>query len=140
MPRAIPIRPRLAVAGKCSLGKPRALKGLKGKGRADRSSGPSPYPYSPSLEGVFSEVRLNGVLRTSHRGCMKSGSWRVFRYSSTHEKVLPDGFIRCRMELHRASFARPHRIWTAQDPQSPRDPERHLLPPKERLPVAPTAA
>src|SRR5215211_6284631 len=68
---------------------------------------------------------------------MKSGSRRVFRYSSTHEKVLPDGFIRCRMELHRASFAHPHRTWTPQDPQSPRDPERRLLlPPKERLPVA----
>ena len=34
---------------------------------------------------------------------MKSGSRMVFRYSSTHEKVLPDGFIRCPMELHRAS-------------------------------------
>ena len=71
---------------------------------------------------------------------MKSGSRRVFRYSSTHENVLPDGFIRCRMELHRASFAHPHRTWTPQDPQSPRDPERPLLPPKERLPVAPAAA
>jgi Putative transposase of IS4/5 family (DUF4096) len=38
---------------------------------------------------------------------MKSGSRRVFRYSSTHEKVLPDGFIRYPMEHHRASFARP---------------------------------
>src|SRR5829696_3291571 len=71
---------------------------------------------------------------------MKSGSRRVFRYSSTHEKVLPDGFIRCRMELHRASFAHPHRTWTAEDPQSPRDPERRLLPPKERLPVATASA
>jgi putative transposase len=44
------------------------------------------------------------------------------------------------MELHRASFARPHRTWTAEDPQSPRDPERRLLPPKERLPVAPAPA
>jgi transposase len=68
---------------------------------------------------------------------MKSGSRRVFRYSSTHEKVLPDGFIRCPMELHRASFAHPQRTWTPQDPQPARDPERRLLPPKERLPVAP---
>ena len=71
---------------------------------------------------------------------MNGGSRRVFRYSSTHENVLPDGFIRCRMELHRASFAHPHSTWTPQDPQSPRDPERPLLPPKERLPVAPAAA
>src|SRR5215208_6060499 len=71
------------------------------------------------------------IHRSAWRGCMKSGSRRVFRYSSTHEKVLPDGFIRCRMELHRVSFARPHRTWTAEDPQSPRDPERRLLPPKE---------
>ena len=68
---------------------------------------------------------------------MKSGSRRVFCYSSTHEKVLPDGFIRCRMELHRASLARTQGTWTPQDPQSPRDPKRRLLPPEERLPVAP---
>src|SRR5215217_511321 len=80
------------------------------------------------------------IHRSAWRSCMKSGSRRVFRYSSTHEKVLPDGFIRCRMELHRASFAHPHRTWTAEDPQSPRDPERRLLPPKERLPVATASA
>src|SRR5215211_7040487 len=67
---------------------------------------------------------------------MKSGSRRVFRYSSTHEKALPDGSFRCRMELHRASFARPHRTWTTEDPQSSRDLECHLLPPKDRMPVA----
>ena len=55
---------------------------------------------------------------------MKSGPRRVFRYSSTHEKALPDGSFRRRMELHRASPARPQRIRTAQDPQSSRDPER----------------
>src|SRR5215213_8662643 len=38
---------------------------------------------------------------------MKSGSRRVFRYSSTHEKVLPDGSIRRRMELHRAHMPAP---------------------------------
>src|SRR5215204_161898 len=89
---------------------------------------PSAYPWNSNF-GEF-----------PFRGCMKSGSRRVFRYSSTHEKVLPDGFIRCRMELHRASFAHPHRTWTAEDPQSPRDPERRLLPPKERLPVATASA
>jgi hypothetical protein len=67
---------------------------------------------------------------------MKSGPRRVFRYSSTHEKALPDGSLRRRMELHRTPRARPHRTWTPQDPQSSRDPERRLLPAKERLPVA----
>ena len=52
---------------------------------------------------------------------MKSGSRRVFRYSSTHEKVLPHGFIRCRMELHKASFARTQGTWTPQDPHSLRE-------------------
>src|SRR5215204_2614053 len=71
---------------------------------------------------------------------MKSGSRRVFRYSSTHEKALPDGSIRRRMELHRTPRARPQRIRTAENPQPSRDPKRHLLPAKERLPVAPTAS
>jgi transposase len=38
---------------------------------------------------------------------MKSGSRKVFRYSSTHEKALPDGCIRRRMEPHRAPPAGP---------------------------------
>src|SRR5215208_2161254 len=77
------------------------------------------------------------IHRSAWRGCMKSGSRRVFRYSSTHEKEIPDGSIRRRMELHRAPPARPQRIRTAQDPQPSRDPERRLLRPKERLPMAP---
>src|SRR5918992_1328444 len=67
---------------------------------------------------------------------MKSGRGVVIRYSSMYEKALPDGSIRRRMELHRASLARPQGTWTAQDPQSTRDPKRRLLPPKKRLPVA----
>src|SRR5215213_9812896 len=67
---------------------------------------------------------------------MESGSRRVFRYSSTHEKTLPDGSIRRRMEPHRASPARCQRLWTAEGPQSPRDPRRHLLPTEDRMPVA----
>src|SRR5215208_5882995 len=62
------------------------------------------------------------------------------RSSSTHEKALPDGSIRCRMELHRTSLARPQGTRTAENPQPSRDPKRRLLPPKKRLPVAPTAA
>jgi len=34
---------------------------------------------------------------------MKSGSRVLVRYSSTHEKALPHGSFRRRMELHRAS-------------------------------------
>jgi hypothetical protein len=71
---------------------------------------------------------------------MKSGPRLVFRYSSTHEKALPNGSIRRRMELHRTPHSRPQRTRTPQDPQSSRDPRGHLLPPKERLPVAPAPA
>ncbi|CAA9468209.1 MAG: hypothetical protein AVDCRST_MAG58-3764, partial [uncultured Rubrobacteraceae bacterium] len=63
------------------------------------------------------------------------GSRRVFRYSSTHEKTLPHGSFRRRMELHKASPARTRRIRTAQDPRPSRDPERCPLRPKKRLPV-----
>jgi hypothetical protein len=71
---------------------------------------------------------------------MKSGSRRVFRYSSTHEKEIPDGSIRRRMELHRAPPARTQGIRTSEDPQSSGDSERHLLRLEERMPVAPTAS
>jgi transposase len=77
----------------------------------------------------------------AQRDCMKSGLGVVFRYSSTHEKEIPDGSIRRRMEIHRTPHARPQGIRTAQDPQPSRDPQRHLLPLKEWLPVvAPTTA
>ena len=49
---------------------------------------------------------------------MKSGPRVVIQYSSTHEKTLPDGSLRHRMELHRASHARSRRIWTPKDPRS----------------------
>jgi transposase len=39
---------------------------------------------------------------------MKSDPRVVIRYSSMHEKTLPNGPFRCRMELHRASHARPN--------------------------------
>ena len=77
---------------------------------------------------------------TAWRGCMKSGSRVVFRYSSTHVKEIPDRSFRRRMEIHRASPARPQRAWTAQDPRSSRDPQRHLLPAEERMSVAHAAS
>src|SRR5215210_5068464 len=87
---------------------------------------PAYCPYSPKYVEVG-------------RGCMKSGSRRVFRYSSTHEKEIPDGSFRRRMEMHKASPACPQRTRTAQNPHSSRDPKRRLLRPQERLPVAPAA-
>jgi hypothetical protein len=38
---------------------------------------------------------------------MKSGLGVVIHYSSRYEKTLPNGSIRCRMDLHPASLARP---------------------------------
>src|SRR5215217_2298059 len=67
---------------------------------------------------------------------MKSGLGVVIDYSSTHEKEIPDGSSRRRMEPHRTPHASSQRIRTAQGPRSPRDPKRCLLPTKERLPVA----
>src|SRR5215204_4669982 len=84
------------------------------------------------------DIRFSGLIhRSAWRGCMKSGSRVVIRYSSTHEKALPDGFIRCRMELYRTSLARTQGIWAAQNPQPARDPKRRLLPTEEWLPMAP---
>ena len=61
-------------------------------------------------------------------------------YSSRHEKALPNGSIRCRMELHRASHAGSQRSWSTKNPQPARNPQRHLLRLEKRLPVAPTPA
>ena len=49
---------------------------------------------------------------------MKSGLGVVIHYSSRYEKTLPNGSLRCRMDLHRASLAHTQRIWTPQDPRS----------------------
>jgi hypothetical protein len=43
------------------------------------------------------------------------------------------------MVLHRASSARTQRAWSAEDPQSSRNPKRRLLRPKEWLPMAPAS-
>jgi hypothetical protein len=69
------------------------------------------------LGPLFGQIH-EGVLRSSPRGCMKSGSQVVIRYSSTHEKTLPNRSLRRRMELHQASLASSQRIWTPQDPRS----------------------
>ena len=92
---------------------------------------PAQYLCTPN------KTRYPQLPRTSVRGCMESGPRRVFRYSSRYEKALPDGSIRRRMEIHRAPSPCPQRVWTPKDPRPSRDPKRRLLPPKERLPVAP---
>src|ERR671910_54055 len=66
---------------------------------------------------------------------MKSGPRVVIRYSSTYEKVIPDGSFRRRMEIHRTSPTSALRAWTPKDPLSSRDPKRRLLRPQKRLPV-----
>ena len=57
--------------------------------------------------------------RISGRDCMKSRLGVVIHYSSMHEKTLPNGSFRCRMELHRASLASTQGARTTEDPQSP---------------------
>src|SRR5215208_4960315 len=84
-------------------------------------------------------VKHTEIRCSAWRGCMKSGSRRVFRYSSRYEKALPDGSFRCRMELHQAPSPRAQGPWTAADPRSSRDPERHLLHLEERLCLAATS-
>ena len=105
------------------------VEGLKSfVGRVDRASHLARAPTSSPIH------------RSAWRDCMKSGSRMVFRYSSRYEKTLPDGSIRCRMELHRASHAASFRTWPTEDPQPPRDPRRYLLHLEKRLPVASTPA
>jgi hypothetical protein len=62
-------------------------------------------------------LRMN-FAENPFRDCMKSGSQVVNRYSSMYEKTLPNRSLRCRMELHPASFARPQGTWAAEDPRS----------------------
>src|SRR5215212_8555914 len=68
MLRAIPIRPRPPVAGKCAPGKPQALpQALKDKGRGFMTPALL-CPYSPEcVEEVFCEVQLAHL--TDHLAC-----------------------------------------------------------------------
>jgi hypothetical protein len=73
------------------------------------------------LRGQWSDVSeypYDNPAREERRDCMKSGPRVMIRYSSTHEKTLPNGSIRRRMELHRTLHASPQRIRTAENPRS----------------------
>ena len=52
---------------------------------------------------------------------MKKGRRVAIRYSSTHEKTLPDGPLRPGMEVHRASHADSQGAWAAEDSQPTRE-------------------
>jgi hypothetical protein len=58
-------------------------------------------------------------------------------YAPRHaEQKVPHGSVRPRMELHRSAPSRAHGAGTSQDTRSACGPGRHLLCPKERLPLA----
>jgi hypothetical protein len=63
------------------------------------------------MEANFAEFTI--------RDSMKSGLGVVIRYSSRYEKTLPNRSLRCRMDSHRTSPARPQGTRTTEDPQSP---------------------
>src|SRR5829696_8760978 len=52
------------------------------------------------------------------------------------EQEIPHGSVRRRMALHRPASSRAHRTRTPQASRPEGDPERRLLRPKERLPLA----
>ncbi len=79
------------------------------------------------------------IHRSAQRDCMKKGCRVVVRYSSRYEKTLPNGSLRCRMELHRASYAASLRTRSTANPPSPRDPRCDLLRLEKRLSVASTS-
>src|SRR5919106_4922970 len=74
-------------------------------------------PQAPQ-SADFRELRNGEVRRRLKRDCMKSGRRVVIHYSSTHEKTLPNGSLRHRMQLHRASHASSRGICTPKDPRS----------------------
>src|SRR5829696_4259440 len=73
--------------------------------------------WNSAIQKESAHLSLGLIHRSAWRGCMKSGPRVLIRYSSTHEKTLPNGSLRCRMELHRTPHASPQGAWTPQDPQ-----------------------
>jgi transposase len=62
--------------------------------------------------------RYPNVVESSFRDCPKRCLERVARYSTEHEKSIPNRPLRCRMVLHRAP---------PPSTQSPRTPQLHTL-------------
>ena len=94
--------------------------------------GGPPVPLSISGPVGLRLCRILNVDYREHplRGYMKSGSRVVISYSRRYEKVLSDGSIRCRMELHRASHAHSQRTRTPEGPVAahPEDGEVEPIP------------
>jgi hypothetical protein len=63
----------------------------------------------------------------------------VIRYSSMHEKALPDQPLQRRMGLFKASSSRPKSHRPTEDPQSTGNTQCDLLRPEEWLPLMPSA-
>src|SRR5215212_6220167 len=59
-----------------------------------------------------------------------------YRYSSMHEKILPNRPCRYRVGVHRSALAGPRKRRATSPSQLARDPRRHLLRLEERLPLA----
>src|SRR5215213_6285728 len=117
----------------------------------------SAYRPPERVEAAFCDLRLYGVLRSSperlscvqsapcpsgpglcrilqanfaefpFRDCPKRVCWVVSRYSSTHEKDIPNRHLRRRVGVHRASPAYSKGCREAQDSLLARDLRRHLL-------------
>ena len=56
-------------------------------------------------EGLTNTVSYTAQWLKSSLETVKRMCWLVFRYSSTHEKALPNRPLRCRVGVHRASPA-----------------------------------
>jgi len=101
----------------------------------------------PTLLPRGDELRMNSWRNfleprqgSAWRDCIKKGGWALLRYSSMHEKALPNRSLRRPMEVSRASSSGSQTARTTEDLQPTRDPRRHFLRLEERLPVAPASA
>jgi hypothetical protein len=78
--------------------------------RKGRMSGPAVSRNTSNMAGFGGGGKGQAVhllFTENPRNCMKKGGWAVIRYSSTHEKDIPNRSFRCRMDIHRTSHPRP---------------------------------
>jgi hypothetical protein len=101
---------------------------------------------STSVGGLHEGACLNGIdgsmtVQNAMRNRLKKNSEAVARYSTEHEKSIPNRPLRRRMVLHRASPARPEDLRRTPQGTSPaRDSRRRLLRAQERRHLAPLAS